>query len=117
MTVFSYTDEDVQITSECRPYSNIDAHLGMAVSNVTAGRHIGKDFLAGLRNVFGGRSGSWEKSLAEAQKEALDEIVEEAKKNGADALVAVTIEDELVGSQGGMMNVKASGTMVTFKKT
>ncbi|WP_435154467.1 heavy metal-binding domain-containing protein [Haladaptatus sp. DFWS20] len=87
----------------------------IVVADVTPGRHIGKDIAGGLRDMVGGRSKSWENTLEENQRLALDELVDEAKSLGADAVVAVELVDESLGAQGGMMNVKVSGTAVSTR--
>lgn len=117
MVVFDFSDEDIILTtSHSLENKSIDEYKGVIVADVTEGRHLGRDFLAGLRNTFGGRSKSWENTLEESQKEALREIVERAKDKGADAVISIEFEDEMVGVKGGMMNVKASGTAVKIKE-
>jgi uncharacterized protein YbjQ (UPF0145 family) len=78
---------------------------------VTPGRNIGKDFAAGIRDIVGGRSKSWEDTLEQYQRDALEKLVGEAKARDADAVVDLHLEDETLGG-GGMMNVKAAGTAV-----
>jgi uncharacterized protein YbjQ (UPF0145 family) len=113
MTAFSYADADVLVTtSHTVPGREVTETLGVVVADVTPGRHLGKDIAGGIRDLVGGRSGSWEKTLAENQETALDELVAEASDLGANAVVAVTLEDESLGGQGGMMNVKIAGTAV-----
>ncbi|ODR80455.1 hypothetical protein BG842_07945 [Haladaptatus sp. W1] len=116
MTAFSYHDDEILVTtSHTVPGREITGHHGVVVADVTPGRNIGKDIAGGLRDIVGGRSKSWEKTLEENQETALDELVEEAKSVGADALVAVDITDESLGGQGGMMNIKAFGTAVSTR--
>ncbi len=113
MSGFNFDDADMTVTaSHTLQNTEIKEHVSMVMANVTEGRHMGKDFMASIRNTFGGRSESWEKTLENAQTEALRELVEEAKKVDADAVVAVDIEDEVLGAQGGMMNIKVTGTAV-----
>ncbi|WP_440005585.1 YbjQ family protein [Halomicrococcus sp. SG-WS-1] len=113
MATFSYSDEDVLLTtSHAVPGREVAEHLGIVVADVTPGRNIGKDIAGGLRDIVGGRSGSWEKTLADSQQTALDELLEEATELGADAVVAIDVADEALGGQGGMMNVKVVGTAV-----
>ncbi len=116
MTAFSYSDDEVLLTTgHSVPGREITAHHGVIMADVTPGRNIGKDIAGGLRDMVGGRSGSWEKTLEENQETALDELVEEAKSIGADAVIALDITDESLGGQGGMMNIKAFGTAVSFE--
>lgn len=117
MTAFNYDDEDVLITtSHTVPGREITAHHGVVVADVTPGRNVAKDIAGGLRDVIGGRSKSWERTLEENQQTALDELVAEAQSVGADAVVAVDITDESLGGQGGMMNVKAFGTALSLDR-
>lgn len=113
MGIFNFSDNKLKITSS-NSFENaqIKAYKGFLVSNVALGRHVGRDFLASLRNFFGGRSYSWEKSLEEGQREAFEELIEKAREVGANGIIAVRLEDEPLGAQGGMMNVKVSGTAV-----
>lgn len=113
MSGFSFQDDEITLTSShTLENQEVAEHVSVVMANVTEGRHMGKDFMASIRNTFGGRSESWEKTLEEAQTEVLRELVEEAKKMDADAVVAIDIEDEVLGAQGGMMNIKATGTAV-----
>ena len=66
----------------------------------------------GLRNIFGGRSGSYERELLEARASALKELEERARERGADAVVGIDIDYEVLGPNGGMLMVTASGTAV-----
>ncbi|MDY6770848.1 MAG: YbjQ family protein [Candidatus Nanohaloarchaea archaeon] len=106
----------IATTSHTVEHLDVQEYKGIVVSDVTAGRHVGKDFLAGIRNFFGGRSKSWEKTLREAQQQALRELVDEAEKQGANAVIAIEMEDEAIGQNGGMMNVKATGTAVVVEE-
>lgn len=116
MTAFDFADKDILVTtSHSVQQQNIKEHKGVIVSDVTSGRHVGKDFLAGIRNFFGGRSKSWEKTLHESQRQALQELVDEAEKREANGVIAIDMEDEALGSKGGMMNVKAMGTAVVLE--
>ncbi|WP_458190465.1 YbjQ family protein [Haladaptatus sp. NG-WS-4] len=115
MTAFTYNHDDVLVTtSHTIAGREITEHLGIVIADVTPGRHIGKDIVGGLRDIVGGRSESWEKTLQENQEAAFDELVAEAKSLGADAVVAVDLADEALGAQGGMINVKMSGTAVSL---
>ena len=74
--------------------------------------NIFKDFFAGIRDIVGGRSGSYERVLREAKDTAIREMKEEAIKLGASAIVGVDLDYETVGKNGGMLMVTASGTAV-----
>ena len=79
---------------------------------VITGVNFIKDFGAGLRNFFGGRSGSYEKELLAARRSALAELEGRAREKGADAVVGIDIDYEVLGPNGGMLMVTASGTAV-----
>lgn len=113
MSNYDFEEKGIKLTSS-NSFENgeIVEYKGFVVSNITLGRHVGRDFLAGIRNFFGGRSHSWEKSLEDGQKQAFNELAGEAQKVGANGIIAVRLEDEPLGAKGGMMNVKASGTAV-----
>jgi uncharacterized protein YbjQ (UPF0145 family) len=90
----------------------IKQYLGIVSGETIIGANIFKDFFAGIRDIVGGRSGSYEKVLREAKDIALKEMQESAEKLGADAVVGVDLDYETVGSNGGMLMVTASGTAV-----
>ena len=79
---------------------------------VIAGVNFVKDFVAGLSNFFGGRSGTYEEELINARQQALDEMEQRAAQLGADAVVGVDIDYEVLGADNGMLMVTASGTAV-----
>jgi uncharacterized protein YbjQ (UPF0145 family) len=90
----------------------IEQYLGVVSSEVIIGANVFKDILGGLRDFFGGRSGTYEKVLDEARQNALDELIQKAQSMGANAVVGIDLDFETVGSGGSMMMVIASGTAV-----
>jgi uncharacterized protein YbjQ (UPF0145 family) len=76
------------------------------------GANIVKDFFAGIRDIVGGRSGSYEEGLREAKDIALREMQEQATRLGANAVIGVDLDYETLGSNGSMLMVSASGTAV-----
>lgn len=76
------------------------------------GANVFRDFLAGIRDIVGGRSGAYEKVLREARQIAVQEMEQEAAALGANAVVGVDIDYEILGAQNGMLMVSASGTAV-----
>ncbi|MGL5257697.1 MAG: YbjQ family protein [Proteocatella sp.] len=98
-------------TIEGRP---IREYLGIVNGEVIIGINLIKDFAAGLTNIFGGRSGSYENELVGARARALDEIRERAAQMGADAVVGVDLDFEVLGQNGSMMMIVATGTAVKF---
>ena len=89
-------------------------HRGIVVGEAILGANVFRDIFAGLRDIVGGRSGSYEKSIREAREIAFREMQDEAEKLGANAIVGVDIDYEVIGEQGSMMLVSVSGTAVTL---
>lgn len=89
----------------------IDQYLGVVSAQAIMGINIGRDLMAGIRNIVGGRSKSYEGEIAKAVDEVMDELRIGAENLGADAIVAVDIDYESVGT-GAMLMVAASGTAV-----
>ena len=87
-------------------------YKGIVFGEVIAGVDFVKDFVAGLSNFFGGRSGTYEEELLNARETALHELEERARAMGANAVVGVDIDYEVLGSDNGMLMVTASGTAV-----
>lgn len=90
----------------------ITGYKGVVFGEVIAGVNFVKDFVAGLSNFFGGRSGTYEEELINARQQALDEMEQRAAQLGADAVVGVDIDYEVLGADNGMLMVTASGTAV-----
>ena len=90
----------------------IRAYLGIVTGEAIVGAHLFKDLFASIRDIVGGRSGAYEKTLGEARKMALDELGQTAAALGADAVVGVDLDYEVLGAQNGMLMVTASGTAV-----
>jgi len=87
-------------------------YLGVVAGEAILGANIFRDVFAGLRDIVGGRSGSYEEVLRSARGTALQEMKDEAARLGADAVVGVDFDYETVGQGGSMLMVAASGTAV-----
>jgi uncharacterized protein YbjQ (UPF0145 family) len=87
-------------------------YKGIVFGEIVSGVNFIKDFAAGLTNFFGGRSGSYEGELITARENALSEMMERASKLGANAVVGVKLDYEVLGENGNMLMVTASGTAV-----
>ena len=81
----------------------IKEYLGIVTGETIIGANIFKDFFAGIRDIVGGRAGSYEKVLREAKDTALQEMKEEALKLGASAIIGVDLDYETVGPNGGLL--------------
>ncbi|MBR5572643.1 MAG: putative heavy metal-binding protein [Oscillospiraceae bacterium] len=87
-------------------------YYGIVFGEVITGVNVLKDFAAGLSNFFGGRSATYEEELMNARHQALQEMEQRAYQMGANAVVGVDIDYEVLGSDNGMLMVTASGTAV-----
>lgn len=96
-------------TLEGRP---IQEYLGIVTGEVIVGANLFRDLFANIRDIVGGRSGSYERILAEAREQAIAELQSEAAARGANAVVGIDLDYEVVGAQGSMLMVSASGTAV-----
>ncbi len=92
----------------------IVAYHGIVSGEAILGANVFRDFFASIRDVVGGRSGSYEKVLRSARDTAIGEMEEEAQRKGANAIVGVDIDYGAVGKDEGMMMVTANGTAVTL---
>ena len=92
----------------------ITDYLGIVSGEAIIGAHLFKDLFASIRDIVGGRSKAYEKTMKESKETALREIEEEAKRLGADAIVGISIDSEVIGSNG-MMMVTVTGTAVKYK--
>ena len=90
----------------------IVAYQGIVFGEVITGINVLKDLGAGLRNFFGGRSAGYEEELTNARNQALQELEQRASALGADAVVGVDVDYEVLGADGSMLMVTASGTAV-----
>ena len=87
-------------------------YRGVVFGEVIEGVNFLRDFAASIRNVVGGRSGSYEEELVNARNNAMRELESRAYQVGADAVVGIDIDYEVLGANGNMLMVTASGTAV-----
>jgi uncharacterized protein YbjQ (UPF0145 family) len=90
-------------------------YKGIVFGEVISGVNFIKDFAAGLSNIFGGRSASYEEELIRARENAIREMEQRAGELGANAVVGVDIDYEVLGANNGMLMVTASGTAVVYQ--
>ena|SRR5688500_1499841 len=102
------------VTTDSIEGRKISKHLGLVTGEAILGANIFRDFFAGIRDIVGGRSAAYEQELRKAKDIALEEMSEQARALGANAIVAVDLDYETitVGGGGGMLMVSASGTAV-----
>ena len=91
---------------------NIVEYKGIVFGEVISGVNFLRDLAASFSNFFGGRSGSYEEELIQARQNAIREMEERAISMGANAVVGVNIDYEVLGADNGMLMVTASGTAV-----
>lgn len=104
----------VTTTQEVEGY-RITGYYGIVFGEVITGVNFLRDIGAGIRNLIGGRSAGYENELLEARGQALREMEERAAQMGAHAVVGVDFDYEVLGADGSMLMVTASGTAVTLE--
>lgn len=92
----------------------IKEYKSIVFGEVVAGVNFIRDFAASIRNFVGGRSGSYEDELIRAREQAMKEMTERARQLGANAVVGIDIDYEVLGEANGMLMVTASGTAVVI---
>lgn len=92
----------------------VSEYIGVVTGEAVLGANVFRDVFAGLRDIVGGRSAGYERSLREARDTAIEEMVAEAEQMGAEAVIGVDVDYESVqlGQGGSMLMVSASGTAV-----
>lgn len=87
-------------------------YKGIVTGETIIGANAFKDFLAGIRDIIGGRNGSYEKVLREGKDTSIQEMIQRAEELGANAIVGIDLDYETVGQGGSMLMVTCSGTAV-----
>jgi len=90
-------------------------YKGLVAGEAILGANLFRDLFASVRDIVGGRSGSYEKVLNDARETAIAELTDKASALGANAVIAVDIDYETVGQNGSMLMVTAAGTAVVIK--
>jgi uncharacterized protein YbjQ (UPF0145 family) len=88
-------------------------YRGIVTGEVIVGANIFKDLFASIRDIVGGRSGAYEGALRDAREQALRELQAEAQALGANAVIGIDFDYEVIGQQGSMLMVSVSGTAVS----
>ena len=96
-------------TLEGRP---VQEYLGIVTGEVIVGANVFRDLFANIRDIVGGRSGSYERILADAREQAITELQAECASRGGNAVVGIDLDYEVIGNSGSMLMVSASGTAV-----
>ena len=90
-------------------------YYGIVSGETIIGANVFRDFLAGIRDFVGGRSGAYEEVLRQAKETAIKEMEEQAARLGANAVIGVGLDYETVGGSGSMLMVTATGTAVVIE--
>jgi len=93
----------------------IDSYLGIVVGEAILGANLFKDLFGAVRDIVGGRSGAYEQEMGRAREIAFKEVEAQARALGANAIVGIDLDYEVVGEKGGMMMVSVSGTAVKVR--
>lgn len=92
----------------------IEEYYGIVIGEAVMGANIFKDLFASIRDIVGGRSGSYEDELTRARKLAFSELEQEARLMGANAVVGIDIDYQVIGDKGSMLMVSIAGTAVKY---
>ena len=109
----SETKKIIVVTTLEIPGKNIVRTLGLVRGNTIRARHVGKDIMAGLRNLVGGEVTEYAKLLAESREQALDRMVEQAEELGANAVIGLQFQTSVI--MGGAAEMMAYGTAVVVE--
>jgi len=101
------------VSSELIAGKKIKQHLGLVRGNTIRARHVGKDILAGLRNIVGGEIHEYTKLMAESREQALDRMLDEARTLGANAVISVRFSTSMISQ--GAAELLAYGTAVVYE--
>lgn len=102
-------------TEELQGFEITD-YLGLVHGEVVSGANIMRDVMATVTDFVGGRSAAYEEELQSSRENALREVTDRAQRLGADAVVGVSIDFEVIGGRGAMIMVTATGTAVRLRK-
>ena len=92
----------------------IEKYYGVVIGEAIMGANVFKDIFASIRDIVGGRSGSYEQEFTKARKIAFMELTDEASMLGANAVIAVDIDYEVIGAKGSMLMVSICGTAIKY---
>jgi len=94
---------------------NIREYKGIVFGETIIGANIFKDIFANIRDIVGGRSGSYEQVLQEARETSMKELVYRAQNMGANGVIGIDVDYEVIGGSGSMLMVSVSGTAVVVE--
>jgi uncharacterized protein YbjQ (UPF0145 family) len=94
----------------------ITQYIGLVNGEAIIGANMFKDFFGGITDIVGGRSGAYEQGLREAKGIALKEMIDQAQRLGANAIIGVDLDYQTLGSNASMLMVSANGTAIVFEE-
>jgi len=103
------------VTTNVIEGKKITKYHGIVSGEAILGANIFKDFVAGIRDIVGGRSAAYEAELRKAKDLAIEETKQQAASAGCNAVIGVDLDYETIGSNGSMLMVSASGTAVVIE--
>jgi uncharacterized protein YbjQ (UPF0145 family) len=103
------------VTTNAVEGKRVTKYLGIVSGEAILGANIFKDFFAGIRDIVGGRSAAYEEELRKAKDIAIQEMTMQAVSLGGNAVIAVDLDYETIGTNGSMLMVSASGTAVVLE--
>lgn len=99
-------------TTDAVENRRIAQYLGLVTGETVLGVNIFRDLFSGIRDIVGGRAGGYQNALREAREQAIADMVESAQALGADAVIGVDLDYEVLGEKNGMLMVSVNGTAV-----
>lgn len=109
---FSKSTDGFFLSTTTPPGIDLNQYLGVVNGEAIIGANIFRDMFSSVRDVVGGRAGGYERALAGARDAAMDELIEAAKQMGANGVIGIDFDYEVMGETNGMMMVAVSGTAV-----
>lgn len=100
------------VTTDSVEGRRVAAYLGVVAGEAIVGVNIFRDMFSGIRDIVGGRAGGYQSALRDAREHALNDLAQAARELGADAVVAVDLDYEVLGKENGMLMVSVNGTAV-----
>jgi uncharacterized protein YbjQ (UPF0145 family) len=105
----------IKTTTHSIEGKEIHEYLGVVVGEAILGANIFKDVFGAIRDIVGGRAAAWEAELGRARDIAFDDMEDEARMLGGNAIVGIDLDYEVIGRKGSMMMVSVSGTAVKIR--
>jgi uncharacterized protein YbjQ (UPF0145 family) len=102
-------------TSNAIEGKQVSEYLGIISGEVIYGANFFRDIFAGIRDVVGGRSKSYQNVVRDGRETAFEEIIEEAEDINADAVISIDVDYQTIGKNGTMLMVSVTGTAVKFR--